>query len=93
MTNKEKSIAVYNQRFRQKDPKVIEETYSYFAPKFSLPPRLARDGVRYTMELVAQRATAGKQEPFLEKFVDDGLVEELEREGFFKNLAQRSPAK
>jgi ABC-type nitrate/sulfonate/bicarbonate transport system substrate-binding protein len=92
-TSKEKSIAVYNQRLKQKNPKVIEETYSYFAPIFFLPPRVPFDGVRFTLDLVGQRAPSGKPPPPIERIIDNSIVEELEREGFFKNLSQRSPAK
>lgn len=86
-SNRPRSIAVYEKRLKQLDSKIIDETYSYFAPKFFLPPRVPLDGARYTMELVAQRAaTPGKSEPAVEKFVDNSIVDELSREGFFKSL-------
>jgi ABC-type nitrate/sulfonate/bicarbonate transport system substrate-binding protein len=92
-TSKEKSIAVYNQRLKQRNPKVIEETYGYFAPIFFLPPRVPFDGVRSTLGLVGQRAPSGKPLPPIERIVDNSIVEELEREGFFKSLAQRTAGK
>jgi len=86
-TNRARSIAVYEKRLKQLDAKIIDETYGYFAPKFFLPPRVPLDGARYTMELVAQRAaTPGKTEPAVEKFVDNSIVDELVRDGFYKTL-------
>ena len=88
-TDKDKMIAVYNQRLKQRNPQVIEQTYSYFAPIFFLPPRVPLDGARYTVELIAQRSPPGKSAPVVEQFVDNSIVDELEREGFFKKLGAR----
>lgn len=84
-TNKEKSIAVYNQRLKLNNPAIVEETYHYFAPKFFLPPRIPLDGVRFALDLAAQRATA-KSDITVEKFVDNSIVDQLEKEGFFKSI-------
>lgn len=85
-TSKEKMLAVYNQRLKQRNPDIIEQTYNYFVPIFFLPPRVPLDGARYTVELMAQRSTPGKSPPAVERFVDNSIVDELEREGFFKGL-------
>lgn len=82
-------IAVYNERLKQRNPDVIEQTYSYFAPIFFLPPRVPLDGARYTLELIAQRSPAGKSPPAVDHFVDNSIIDELDREGFFKKLAAR----
>ena len=37
MTNNQKALTIYNQRLKQKDPSVVEETYKYFAATFSFP--------------------------------------------------------
>jgi hypothetical protein len=71
------------------NPDVIEQTYSYFVPIFFLPPRVPLDGARYTLELIAPRSPAGKSAPIVENFVDNSIVDELEREGFFKKLVAR----
>lgn len=85
-TNKEKSIAVYNQRLKLANAAVVEETYNYFAPKFFLPPRVPLDGVRFALDLAAQRATAARTDLTVEKFVDNTIVDQLEREGFFRSI-------
>lgn len=93
MTNKEKGLFVYNQRLKQKNTKALEETYQYFAPKFSFPPRVSHEGLRSTLDLVAQRAPGAKGETTLDRFLDESLIDELEREGFFRRLNQGPPRK
>jgi len=82
-TDKTKGSAVYTKRLKQQDAKVIEETYDYFAPKFSFPPRVDRDGIRNALELVTALPEA-KGDINLEQFIDESVIDELEREGFFK---------
>jgi ABC-type nitrate/sulfonate/bicarbonate transport system substrate-binding protein len=38
--DKERTMAVYAKRLKQQDPKIIETTHQYYAPKFSYPPQL-----------------------------------------------------
>lgn len=89
ITHKEKGLAVYSKRLKQKNPKVIEETYTYYSRAFSFPPRVAHEGMRHSMDLVAQRAPGGKVDVNLERYLDESVVDELEREGFFKEIARR----
>jgi len=84
-TDKAKGSAVYTKRLKQQDSKVIEETDDYFAPKFSFPPRVDRDGIRNALELVTALPEA-KGDINLEQFIDESVIDELEREGFFKKL-------
>src|SRR5213593_1752424 len=84
--NKERALAIYNQRLKQKNPDVVEETYRYFAATFSFPPRVSRDGMRIALEMIAQGNPGTKLETNLEKFVDERLLDELEREGLFKRI-------
>ena len=85
-TSRERAIAVYAKRLRQRDAKVIEETYNYFAGKFSFPPRLVRAGMVNALSLTAQRSPGGKSEFQPERFVDESVLDELEREGFFTKV-------
>lgn len=85
MNDKEKAIAIYKNRLKQDNPKALEETYNYFAPKFSFPIRVSRAGMRNTVELI------GKDDPKIDtnlnKYIDENILEELEKEGFFKKVA------
>lgn len=85
-TDKEQSMAVYAKRLKQQDRRIIEETYQYYAPRFSFPPRIDRGGIRAALELVSQRDTEAKGEINAEQFIDESVIDELEREGFFKKL-------
>jgi ABC-type nitrate/sulfonate/bicarbonate transport system substrate-binding protein len=86
MTNREKALAMYNPRLKQKNPSVVEETYQYFATTFSFPPRVSHDGLRIALEMIAQRTPGAKPGTNVDKFVDEGLLDELEREGLFKRI-------
>ena len=86
MTQKEKSLALYNQRMKQKNPAVVDETYQYFASTFSFPPRVAPDGMRIALDMIAQRSPEMKLDMNINKYVDERLLDELEKEGLFKRL-------
>jgi NitT/TauT family transport system substrate-binding protein len=81
ITDKERAIAVYTKRLKQKNPQVLDETYGYFAGKFSIPPRADREGVMNVLSSAGQGKGA---EPA--QFLDESVIEELEREGFYKKL-------
>jgi len=85
-TNKEKAIKVYANRLKQKDQTILEETLAFYGPKFSFPPRVDRGGVNNALELVRQ-GTEIKGEINLSQFADESVIDELEREGFYKKLS------
>ena len=84
--NKEKALAVYAARLKQQNPAVLEATYQYYAPMFSFPPRLIREGIRNALEMVSERNPDIKGDLNLEQFVDQSIIDELEKEGFFSGL-------
>jgi NitT/TauT family transport system substrate-binding protein len=85
-TNKEKAIKVYANRLKQKDRNILEETLAFYGPKFSFPPRVDRGGVHNALELVRQSVDV-RGEINLGQFIDESVVDELEREGFFNKLS------
>jgi NitT/TauT family transport system substrate-binding protein len=90
INNKEKGLSVLSKRLRQKNPKALEETYQYFAKKFSFPTRVSQVGLRNTLELLSQRTPGAKVDMNVSKYLDESTLDELEREGFFKRLAGKS---
>jgi ABC-type nitrate/sulfonate/bicarbonate transport system substrate-binding protein len=84
-TDKEKGMSVYRHRLKQDNVKALEETYQYFAPKFAFPIRISRDGMRNTLEMMVKENS--KIDPNIDKYIDEGILNELEKEGFFKKLA------
>jgi NitT/TauT family transport system substrate-binding protein len=85
-TNKEKAIKVYANRLKQKDRNILEETLAFYGPKFSFPPRVDRGGVNNALELVRQSVDL-KGDINLGQFIDESVIDELEREGFFQKLS------
>jgi ABC-type nitrate/sulfonate/bicarbonate transport system substrate-binding protein len=81
MTNKEKTVDVYQKILKQKDRAIVEKTYDYYAPQFSMPPRVSLDGLRTTAEFVAKKGNADVQ-----AMLDESLLDELQKEGFFNKL-------
>jgi hypothetical protein len=90
MTQRDKSLALLTQRMKQKNPAVVEETYQYFASTFSSPPRMSRDGMRAAIDMLAQRSPEIKFDTNVSKYLDERLLDELEREGFFKKMTKRN---
>ncbi len=87
-SNKPRVLSVYSRRLKQQDVSVIEQTHSYFAPKFSFPPRVDPDGLRIVLEQVSQREPEAKRSFTVDRFVDETVTDELEKEGFFKKLVE-----
>jgi NitT/TauT family transport system substrate-binding protein len=84
-TDRERTSKVFARRMRIDDPEMLKATYDYFAPRFSSPPRVNMAGVRDTFKFYAdQNADLRNRNP--EEFVDQSLLDEIEREGFFKKL-------
>jgi ABC-type nitrate/sulfonate/bicarbonate transport system substrate-binding protein len=90
MTNREKGVSVLSKRLRFKDPKGLHETYNYFAKSFAMPTRVSQEGLRNTLEIIAQRNPAVKVDMNIGKYLDESILDELERDGFFKKLTVRN---
>ena len=90
MTQKDKGVALLSQRMKQKNPAVAEETYQYFASTFSSPPRMSHDGMRTAIDMLQQRAPETKFDRNVSRYVDERLLDELEKEGFFKRMGAKS---
>ncbi len=86
MTQKDRGLALLTQRMKQKNPAVVEETYRYFATSFSSPPRMSHEGMRAAIEMLQQRSPETKFDTNVGRYVDERLLDELDREGFFKKM-------
>jgi ABC-type nitrate/sulfonate/bicarbonate transport system substrate-binding protein len=80
MQSRETGISIYKKYLKQQDGKILEATYDDIAGKFSFPPRLNRQGLCNAAELVSKDGTGDLN---LSQFVDETVLDELEREGFF----------
>lgn len=87
ITNKEKALAISNQRLKVKNTALVEEAYQFYGPIFSFPPRVSHDGLRVVLETITQRTPGTKFDTNVDKYVDERLLDELEREGLFKRIS------
>ena len=84
-TDRERTLKVFAKRMRLDDQEILNDTYSYFAPRFSFPPRVNMQGIKDTLDFYAETSPELRgRKP--EEFVDPSLLDELEKEGFFKGL-------
>jgi NitT/TauT family transport system substrate-binding protein len=84
-SDRERTIKIFSQRMRLDDLEILRATYDYFAPRFSFPPRVNIQGIKDTLDFYAETSPELRgRKP--EEFVDQSLLDELEREGFFKGF-------
>jgi ABC-type nitrate/sulfonate/bicarbonate transport system substrate-binding protein len=86
----EKAMTVLRKRLGLKDEKVIEENYALYGRIFSFPPRVGRKGFADVLGQVQQQTAGAKTDFELERFLDETVIDELEQEGFFKQVAKHS---
>ena len=89
MQSKEVGIKVYRKNLRQQDVRVLEDTYDDIAGKFSFPPRINREGLRSAWDFVALEFPGARSDLTPEPLVDESVIDELEKEGFFKSLKSK----
>ena len=83
-TDRERTLKVFAKRMRLDDAEILRATYDYFAARFSFPPRVNMAGIKDTLDFYAETSPEMRgRKP--EEFVDHSLLDELEREGFFKS--------
>jgi len=84
----EKGMLVLKKRLGLNDPKVIEENYNTYGRIFAFPPRVGRKGLEGVLEQIQQQTGEAKTEFDMGRFLDESIIDELEREGFFKKIAK-----
>ena len=67
--------------------KLSSNLYDYYAPRFSFPPKPNPVALRTVLDLVSQRAPKARKQVDVGQFLDDNAIRALEKEGFFKKLA------
>lgn len=84
-TDRQRSLNVMAKRLRLENQEILNATYDDVARRFSFPPRVNMAGMKDTLDFFAEKNPDLKsRRP--EEFVDETLLDELEREGFFKGL-------
>jgi ABC-type nitrate/sulfonate/bicarbonate transport system substrate-binding protein len=62
------------------------EFYDLYENAFSFPPRVGRKGMAAVMDIIQEETGRPKAEFELNRFLDESVIDELEKEGFFKRL-------
>jgi NitT/TauT family transport system substrate-binding protein len=90
--NKKDAQRVFAKYMRTKDPEVLEDSYQGYIKTIPKKPYPTLKGIQYMLDLLAPQIPAAKNaKP--EQFVDLSFLQELEKEGFFNEMAKRYPTK
>ncbi len=88
--NREETRRITAKYMRTTDPEVLDATYEWFVKRVSKKPYPTLKGIQYLLDEVASKLPNAKSaKP--EQFVDLSLLQQLEREGFFAEMAKRYP--
>lgn len=85
-TDRERTVASLAKHLRIDRP-LAEENYDANRDAYSFPPRVGRKGMQGVLDIIQQQTGRPKSEFEMGRFVDESLIDELEREGFFKKIA------
>jgi ABC-type nitrate/sulfonate/bicarbonate transport system substrate-binding protein len=79
-TNKEGSIKILKKHLQVSDNEAVDGTYDFFAKRLARTPRTEIEGIKNVLASIG----AAQRDPG--EFVDMGLIDEIEREGFVQKL-------
>jgi ABC-type nitrate/sulfonate/bicarbonate transport system substrate-binding protein len=86
--NRDETRRITAKYMRTTDPEVLDATYDWFVKRVSKKPYPTLKGIQYLLDEVASKLPNSKSaKP--EQFVDLSLLQQLEREGFFTEMAKR----
>lgn len=90
--NKKEALRVFAKYMRTTDQEVLEDSYNGYIKWIPKKPYPTLKGIQYMLDLVAPQLPQAKNaKP--EQFVDLSFLQELEKEGFFNEMAKRYPTK
>jgi NitT/TauT family transport system substrate-binding protein len=90
--NKKEAQRVFAKYMRTNDPEVLEDSYTGYVKTIPKKPYPTLKGIQYMLDLLAPQIPAAKNaKP--EQFVDLTFLQELEKEGFFDQMAKRYASK
>ena len=89
---KPESQKVFAKYMRTNDPEILEDSYNGYIKWIPKKPYPTLKGIQYMLDIVAPQLPQAKNaKP--EQFVDLSFLQELEKEGFFNEMAKRYPSK
>lgn len=88
-TDRERTVASLAKHLRI-DRQLAEENYDANRDAYSFPPRVGRKGMQGVLDIIQQQTGRPKSEFEMSRFVDESVIDELEREGFFKKIESKT---
>jgi NitT/TauT family transport system substrate-binding protein len=79
-TNKEGSLKILRKHLQVTDPEAVEGTYEFFSKRLPTSPRTELEGIKHILASI----DASNKNPA--DFIDMSIIDEIEREGFIKQL-------
>jgi NitT/TauT family transport system substrate-binding protein len=90
--NKKETQKVFAKYMRTNDPEVLEDSYEGYVKSIPKKPYPTLKGIQFMLDMLAEKMPQAKNaKP--EQFVDLTFLQELEKEGFFNEMAKRYPPK
>jgi ABC-type nitrate/sulfonate/bicarbonate transport system substrate-binding protein len=88
--NRDETRKVVSKYLRLTDPEVLDATYTAFVKTVSKRPTPTLKGLQFLLDELATK-TPNTKTAKPEQFVDLSLLQQLEKEGFFAEMAKRYP--
>ena len=90
--NKKEAQRVFAKYMRTDDQEILEESYQGYIKMIPKKPYPTLKGIQFMLDMLADKMPQAKNaKP--EQFVDLSFLQELEKEGFFNEMAKRYPTK
>jgi len=90
--NKKEAQRVFAKYMRTNDPDVLEDSYQGYVTSIPKKPYPTLKGIQFMLDMLTEKMPQAKNaKP--EQFVDLSFLQELEKEGFFNEMAKRYPSK
>jgi len=90
--NKKEAQRVFAKYMRTNDQEILEESYQGYIKMIPKKPYPTLKGIQFMLDMLAEKMPQAKTaKP--EQFVDLSFLQELEKEGFFNEMAKRYPTK
>ena len=91
-SNKKDAQRVFSKYMRSNDPAVLEDSYNGYIKSIPKKPYPTLKGIQFMLDVLTPTLPQAKNfKP--EQFVDLSFLQELEKEGFFNEMAKRYPEK
>jgi len=90
--NKKETQRVFAKYMRSNNPEVLEDSYNGYIKSIPKKPYPTLKGIQFMLDVLTPTLPQAKNfKP--EQFVDLSFLQELEKEGFFNEMAKRYPSK